>query len=84
MAKHEEKVIVIGFNDEDDGEDAYFASSVCVEMPDCFTAALKALTKHDHVCIVEIDTYVALAHESFNTYAPYSIIIEVGAYARTD
>lgn len=44
-----------------------------------FSAIMDALKSHDHICIVSDDTYYKFGDADFSTYAPYSIIIEMGA-----
>lgn len=83
MAKHEERVLVIGFDDAPDGEDAYISAMKGVEMPDAFVEAIKTLDKHDHVCITDTGTHEFLGDAGFNSYAPYSIIMSVGIYAQS-
>ena len=83
MAKHEERVLVIAFDDAPDGEDAYYSAIKGVEMPDTFVEAIKMLDKHDHVCITDQATHNFLGDAGFNSYAPYSINMNVGHYAQS-
>lgn len=82
MAKHEERVLVIGFDDAPDGEDAYFSAMRGVEMPDAFVTAIAMLVAHDHVCITDPSTHAKFGDAGFITYAPYSINIDVGEHAQ--
>lgn len=76
-----EKAIIIGFNDADDGEDAYLASLAAEDYTDfagVFKTALKLLTTNDHVCITDLETYDRLGETGYKSYLPCSIDINCG------
>ena len=80
-----EKAIIIGFNDMDDGEDANLASIVAEDytnLTGVFKTALKLLTKNDHVCITDLETYDRLGETGYKSYLPYSIDINCGQYVK--
>lgn len=80
-----DKAIIIGFNDMDDGEDAYLASLGAEDYTDLagvFKTALKFLTKNDHVCITDVETYDRLGETGYKSYLPYSIDVSAGQFAR--
>ena len=80
-----EKAIIIGFNDADDGEDAYISSLGAEDYTDLagvFKTALKFLTKNDHVCITDVETYDRLGETGYNSYLPYSIDINYGQHTK--
>ena len=76
-----EKAIIIGFNDMDDGEDAYLASLGAEDYTDLasvFKTVLKFLSKNDHVCITDVETYDRLGETGYKSYLPYSIDVSTG------
>ena len=81
-----EKAIIIGFNDMDDGEDAYLASIEAEDytnLAGMFKTALKLLTKNDHVCITDLETYDRLGETGYRSYLPYSISMTAGHYTKS-
>ncbi len=77
--RNEEFVYVLGLNCHEDGN-AYQDEKHYVELPYAFTVALDVLTRCDHVCITDYETYDAQAHD-YLSLAPYSINISKGINA---
>ena len=80
-----EKAIIIGFNDTDDGEDAYIAALRGEDYTDfagVFKTALTLLTTCDHVCIADVETYDRLGETGYKSYLPYSIDINIGQHIK--
>ena len=76
-----EKAIIIGFNDMDDGEDAYLSALGAVDYTDfagVIKTVLKFLVKNDHVCLTDAGTYDRLGETGYKSYLPYSIDINAG------
>ena len=83
MSKHdirqEDFVYILGLNDHPDGN-AYQNEKKFVDLPYAFTTALDMLTRCDHVCITDSDSYDSQSHD-YQSIAPYSINISKGIYA---
>lgn len=80
-----EKAIIIGFNDTDDGEDAYISALTGVDYTDfasVLVTALRLLAKNDHVCITDVETYDRLGETGYKSYLPYSIDINCGQFVK--
>lgn len=78
----EDFVYVVGLVDHECGN-AYQQEKHFVDLPYAFTTALDVLTRCDHVCITDRDTYDSEAHD-YMSLAPYSINISVGQYAMSE
>lgn len=78
---NDDKVLVIGFDDNADGF-AYITALRGTTVYGSFPAAVAMLQYHDHVCITEPDVYSHLGESSdFLAYAPHSINLEAGQFA---
>ena len=80
-----EKAIIIGFNDTDDGEDAYIAAlrgEDYTDLAGVFRTALTLLTTCDHVCITDVETYDRLGEAGYKSYLPYSVDMSAGQFIK--
>lgn len=74
----EETVYVVALDDNTDGE-AYETEKHEMALPDVFTTAIRLLTAHDHVCVIDKSDYHALNEHTIGSMARYSINISAGS-----
>lgn len=70
---------ILGFDCNSDGKAYMKYCDECASYPP-MPVMLDLINFYDFICITDRDTYYRLGDADFSTYAPYSIIIEAGAF----